>query len=129
MMKHLSLYETYNSEVDNLVSPGYVVYYHYGNNKKYWLLPTDDRFESSLEQIGCPRDEIEDFLENSRLRLTAVVFIGFRVEHDRDCWGWNEYRGSNSCTDYDYSDYIFKGLVNMEEGEPELLSTTNKYNL
>ncbi len=29
---------------------------------EYWLLPTDERFEKSLKEIGCPKQQIFRFL-------------------------------------------------------------------
>jgi len=38
------------------------------DTKCYWLLPTDDRFESALQKIGCDIYYRSIFLQNDRLR-------------------------------------------------------------
>ena len=49
--------------------------------KKYWLMPTDQRFEDSLKKVGCDDQyDRKNFLNNSYLRRNKFVFIGMSHE-------------------------------------------------
>lgn len=93
--------------------------------KKYWLIPTDDRFEDSLMKIGCDDvDAIED-LNNRTLRNSKYVFILLHNDGNVKDWGWNYYSGNIVDSFSKKHNYIFCGTVNIDEFE----LVANKYNL
>lgn len=101
--------------------------------KKYWLIPTDDRFDDSLEKIGCKDDE---YIPREYVRNIHYIFIleeiGYLYDKnnkkwfvDYNYWSWNPYIG-NLKDDYsEKNGYEFQGIVNIEPYELDAL----KYNL
>lgn len=111
-MIHLKQYETWDTT----------------EGKKYWLLPTDERFKKSLEKINCDPNQ---FINNNKIK-TKYVFI----RHDGDYthqsdkrWGWIEYNGKITNDYYDELGYEYQGTINIDGNDPEIEMTTNKYNL
>lgn len=110
--------------------------------KFYWLLPTDEKFENSLQKIGCKEPYLSNFLGIHKWEYengTKYIFIGVNLnepEIDKskykgmsDRWGWNPYRDETktSITNewYEKNNYKFNGLVDIEPYEFSM----KKYNL
>ena len=97
--------------------------------KKYWLLPTDDRFEDSLRQIGYTEGLEENGFLNPKFISEEhdYVFIVFEKENEEwaDDWGWNPYRGNQLDDWSEKHGYKFCGNVNINDYELD----ANKYNL
>ena len=95
-------------------------------DKKYWLLPTDDRFEKSLYKINAPLK----FLTNQGIEKDFFVFIGNDGREDTTfSWGWDPYDGKRLEWWFEENGFRFMGCVNMEDWKPELYMATKKYNL
>ena len=96
---------------------------------EYWLLPTDERFEKSLKEIGCPKQQIFRFLSRlSRHLMGSFVFIGCRFNNNPQArqYGWIKYDGGELKNDfYEGESFKFSGTINIEEYELE----SEKYNL
>jgi hypothetical protein len=86
-------------------------------NYGYWLIPTDERYNKSLDDIGCaPRFKKYDYAH--------IGLYIYMVNTPDTSWGWMNYN--------DYSrEYLskerceYKGMVNITEEEID----QNKYNL
>jgi hypothetical protein len=116
----------------------YIKLYENRNEKLYWLIPTDDRFEDSLKKIKCAKSYSEGLLKSVHQYTrksddpnfdNKYMFIGYngksRVKHSSSKWGWNPYYGKLYDSYYEEEGYKFAGMVNIEEYE----LTANKYNL
>jgi hypothetical protein len=115
----------------------HIKYFEHKNDKKYWLLPTDDRFEKALKKIGYTiGGHHQNFLENHPLRGLKYVFIGFDSDYDYE-WGWMD-DSPKSVYDihnindvksnyYENQGYKFSGVIDADEIQKALIA--DKYNL
>lgn len=102
------------------------------NQKKYWLVPTDKRFEKSLKDLNCPKDRIDNYmrfvlpraLEDS-IHSNNYIFIIYHPDYESLMrWGWDYY---DKLPDEYYSTnkFEFGGTVNIEQFELD----ANKFNI
>jgi len=94
------------------------------NYRYYWLIPTDERFESALTKIGCDKKHIDYFLNIEKLKEQQYVFISNTSISNRD-WGWCKYKGEMFNQYYEDKGLLFKGPVDITDYELD----ANKYNL
>jgi len=111
-MKHIKQYENIKN----------IIYDPKDTRRWYWLLPTDDRFEKSLRDIGCTSTW---FLDSERIKKNKYIFVSY-INAD---WGWNVYKGKLTDDFYESMGCKFKGTVNILGHDPELEDPINKYNL
>jgi len=86
--------------------------------KKYYLIPTDDRFYQSLKTIQYPKDLIPR-LESLR-KEHKYLFI----DYDGEYWEWSKY-SDDFVNFYEIGGYKFMGAINI----PEYELSSKKYNL
>lgn len=116
-MKHLKTYE--NNE----------------NVKKYWILPTDDRFEQALITIQCPPNMIRNFMNNDfifadKYKYTFICFDPSNTNiKQNNGWGWDHYTGKKRDEYFDENGFIFNGMINIANDDPKLDKVISKYNL
>ena len=112
----------------------YIKTFEHKITKKYWLVPTDDRFLKSLEKIKCDSKYIKILLSpRVRDRLAKYkkpfAFIGYN-SFDADGlntgWSWDKYEENILNQWYEERGYKFMGTVNMDY---ELEIIANKYNI
>ena len=87
---------------------------------KYWLVPTDDRFEDSLKQIGIEKKRMSysHFFEEEIRNHGKYIFVSLNGE-------WDEYIGNIHNETYEDDGFEFGGVINIEDYELE----AEKYNL
>jgi len=104
-MKHLKIYEN-------------------NDGKKYWLMPTDERFLDSLDKISC---NDPDFFGGSshEFKYIFAIYLPESYSNNIGEWGWERYRGELTCEWAEERNYEFQGIINIKEGELE----ADKYNL
>ena len=90
---------------------------------RYWLIPTDNRLEDSLNKIGC--GVIESFLNHPHIFQYDYIFINNYTWFGKNQWSWNKYDGIEKDLTFEESGSMYSGTVNIREGELE----GNKYNL
>ena len=99
------------------------------SKRKYWLLPTDDRFVKSLKQINCTDRKIRGFLDSSSLKECKYIFVGYDNSNNNfnvdDKWGWNEHKNKLTDNYYEDNNYKFMGIVNIDDSE----LAANKFNI
>jgi hypothetical protein len=108
----------------------YIKTYESRNEKLYWLVPTDDRFEDSLKKIKCPKDVIYGMLNGIISDNNKYIFIRYNGKEismilAANKWGFNPYKGELYDPFYEKEGYRFVGMVNIDEYELD----ANKYNL
>jgi len=95
-------------------------------DKFYWLVPTDNRFEDSLKKIGVGPDWCSKFLNNNKLLKNKYIFIGRTTNIKNDYyWCWMPYEGKIICNFYEEDKYMFMGDINIKDEELD----AEKYNL
>lgn len=118
-MKYIRLFEGFEPQKIKFKNK-----YYY---KIYWLLPTDDRLEKSLNKIHCDETYMDYVL--TRPVYSPFTFIGYDgsayVKYATNRWGWVNYEGTLKCDFYEYDGYEFGGAINIKDYELE----SNKYNL
>jgi len=92
----------------------------------YWLIPTDDRFEKSLREIGCSDGTIEQFENTLNLFEKPYFFIGYSPNglfghSDIEQWDWDEFQNNMTDADFEKHGYTFKGAINIEQIELDTL--------
>ena len=96
--------------------------------KIYWLIPTDERFEDSLNKINCS-EHYRKIILSVRDKDTGYMFVGYDEGFKKSdfClgWGWNWYEGEVKNAWYEQHDYIFGGIINI----PECEFVSKKYNI
>jgi hypothetical protein len=99
----------------------------------YWLLPTDERFEESLNKIGCPESFINGILSNKFRDDRGgdanvnpdFVFIAY-MHNSNYKWGWNPYKGNEHDHTFEISHGCkYMGRINIKGYELD----SEKYNL
>ena len=117
-MKHLKTYEKHNIKKE----------------KKYWVIPTDERLEDSLNKIGCEDNEDMNyktrFLSNPNFKnnQNKIIFILMSINSkNRKYWGWNIFEGDLYPIWAVEDNYEFSGIINIDDLETEY--SANKYNL
>lgn len=95
----------------------------YGN-KRYWLVPTDNRFVTSLNKLGCDKSFIEYQRKNDNIKLHKYVYVGTGNRVSNNEWSWAGYseEGKNA---FENLNYTYMGTINMEDYELNI----DKYNL
>jgi len=91
--------------------------------RKYWLLPTDERFEKSLEEIGSSPifiNSILNFKENYDKKYHQKYIY---ISKNDSGWSWMPYEKSSEVF-FNKRDYVFSGNVNIEDE-----MTAIKYNI
>ena len=83
------------------------------NDKCYWLLPTDNRFENALKEIDCYKDIIRIYLDSDdEVRKNNYIFVRKDTRNAaHQEWGWNLFDGLLIDTYYDSKGYTFNGTV------------------
>lgn len=108
------------------------------NDVCYWLLPTDDRFEDALKEIGCYKDIIKIYLNSDdEVRINNYIFVGKNTNKSKShVWGWNPFEGLLFDEYYDSKGYTFNGTIMLRDDEIEeemerikMLKNIKKYNL
>jgi len=97
------------------------------DTRRYWLLPTDERFKKSLKKIKCTKDRTREFLINEQIK-DMYVFIGYNPERgntESDKWGWDKYFEYYNDGFYEKNDYKFMGKININDYELD----ANKFNI
>ena len=96
-------------------------------NRKYWLVPTDNRLKIALRKICDDEFFISrfDFIDIS----TPYIFVcQYEVKPDglnyKYKWEWNKYHGGEE-KDEHFKDTIYMGRVDVSDAEFD----ANKYNL
>ena len=76
-------------------------FYKYGD-KKYWLVPTDERFVPSLKKLGCTSSFIKYQSNNDNIKLHKYVYIGIGDRVRANDWSWSGYteEGKNAFKDF-----------------------------
>ena len=100
---------------------------NYKEGRYYWLLPYDDRFVKSLEQIGCDPDY---FIHNDLIKKHNLKYIFiYYTEEQLNKWDWDEYKGK-LYTEYGKKfGYEFKGTVNIIGDDPQVEINSKKFNI
>jgi hypothetical protein len=99
-------------------------------DKKYWLVPTDDRFVGSLKELGCTDNFINIMNSNEHVK-TPYIYICINpyvtriTQNFTDGWGWNHYLGNEPNDFFDKAGYTYIGHINIVDEE----LTQSKYNL
>lgn len=98
-------------------------FYKYGD-KKYWLVPTDERFVPSLMKLGCTSSFIKYQSNNDNIKLHKYVYIGIGDRARANDWSWSGYteEGKNA---FENLNYTYMGTINIEKYEFDI----DKYNL
>ena len=106
-MKYIKLYETKKNKGESY----------------YWILPSDERFTSSLEMIKCPKKVQIEFRQDMQyIEKLKFIIVFYSAIEDIDPWRLASY----SLLDiFEESGYIFKGFINIKDYEIE----ADKYNL
>jgi hypothetical protein len=93
---------------------------------RFWVLPTDERFIPSLQEIKCPKNvqrELKRDLKNFEYGPSVKFAIIFFASHeDIDPWRLASIDHINL---FQGSEYKFGGYVNIEDYELD----AEKYNL
>lgn len=114
-MKYIRIFEKFDKNNDK--------------TSKYWLIPTDERFQKSLEDINCT--DINYYLLNNQIPRNYYVFAAVTTIYtnsgDHESWGWNEFDGDPKNWFYDEYKYKFMGMVNIENLEMEI--DIKRYNI
>jgi len=102
------------------------------NQKIYWLVPTDKRLKKSLTQINCPKDIIDNYINNVLPKLEnnnylgSYIFITYRPEYEPLIrWGWDYYHNTLPDEWLSKNNFVFGGTINIEQFELD----ANKFNL
>jgi len=108
----------------------YIKTYEQGKKQqKYWLLPTDYRFEIFLKEINVDKLTIKNFLDILKNNKNDdFIFIGHGnslAEEDRQFWSFNIYKGKMLNSAYENDNYKFQPLLFDYKTEVD----ANKYNL
>ena len=119
-------------------------------NLRYWLVPTDSRFESSIRQVCDDERWISTLINNRRIfhdiegypklhsdierNNSDYIFISQNSETDSwNQWGWNTFENESIINDYYESNgYKFSGYLGLTPEEINILEFKNKiknYNL
>ena len=95
--------------------------------KKYWLLPTDERYKDSLIQINCHEDLLNKFLDDTDRYNHKYIFICFDKNETINYlkWGLMYYRYKPYDEYLEINGYKFMGNVNIPDYELD----AEKYNL
>lgn len=123
----------------------YIKKYEKVGKRKFWLLPTDDRFEKALNIINCAPSKKDDFLADRSQNMRRYKYIYISYDSDEKSisrqWGWMPYyRHDHDNNDQlidskqwfiddGYKDFDYIGLTNAEIEEIEIKKTQDKYNL
>lgn len=96
--------------------------------KKYWLIPTDDRFEKSMKEIGCDIGQLKSKSLTGRdlIKEHEYIFVYYNSDND---WSWTNYYGELKDEIGEKNNYDFQGTVNIVGNDPEAEKATTKYNL
>jgi hypothetical protein len=92
----------------------------------FWVLPIDDRFIPSLQEIKCPKNiqrELKRDLKNSEYGPSVKFAIIFFASHE-DMNPWR-LASIDHIKLFQGSEYKFAGYVNIEDYELDV----EKYNL
>ena len=96
------------------------------NINKYWLVPTDERFVKSLQDLGCDKKFINYQSKNENIQLTKFVYVGIGNRVSSYEWSWSSYSDDGSGRkSFEDLNYKYMGTINIEYYEFEI----NKYNL
>ncbi len=112
------------------------------DNNKYWLVPTDSRFENSIRQVCNDEKWISSMINNSQIYIPSeninndYIFISygkFYYSVEWPEWGWNPLK-KNKIKDkyFDKLNFKFSGYLGISKEEIEYLklrNNVNKYNL
>lgn len=107
----------------------YLKKYEQNANKKYWLLPTDDRLEKSLDEINC-NDKQKFMVHVYNSELKRYVFVSHN--NTDDFWGWQRYNQDDDKLYNDYYEsegYEFMGTINIIGDDPKVEKNANKFNI
>lgn len=114
-MKFITQFENFNHSFNDFY-----------NNRKYWLVPTDERLKPALKKIGCD----EDFISRLNFIVTQASYIfvcQYEVKPDglsfKYKWEWNRYKGVEE--DESFKDITYMGRVDIQDFELD----ADKYNL
>ena len=96
----------------------------YYGEKKFWLVPTDERFVPSLKKLKCSKSFINYQSNNENIQLTKYVYVGVGNRVTGDDWSWSDYSegGKKAFIDLNYK---YMGTINIEDYEFKI----DKYNL
>lgn len=127
-MKHLKKFEKYTGEY-----------------KFYWIVPFDDRLTESIIEIVRDLDsgyygnralyrdkngETQLILDLIKEWTTGKNLMCGILTYNAATGDWDISRyNEKEIKDCDFKNYIFKGLVNIDESELEIYKETEKYNL
>ena len=92
---------------------------------RYWLLPTDDRFEKSLKQIGCRNEVIKSFLDLEDKENADFIYVAYGGVYGWECMFFSDENIKNYNDYFEKRGYIFMGAINLEDYELDAI----KYNL
>lgn len=100
----------------------------------YWLVPCDERYNKSMEFIGCTKEYI-DFMRD-QFTKQRYVFIGCSdsniISNISNGYGWMPFYDSFTSDYYESRDFTFLGAVNLDEDEIFMIKIgkeISKYNL
>jgi len=95
----------------------------------YYLIPTDYRFEDSLEKTNMPRYFIDQYLNNLKFNFDMnkikYIFINNYNYFGNSQWNWNKYKGIEKDKSFEDKGSVYGGRINIEDYELE----ANKYNI
>lgn len=105
--------------------------------KKFWLLPTDKRFEKALNTINCELSKKRIFLnDKNNMRMNKYAYVCVDFEGVVPSWGWMpQYKDHNLIDskewfiDNGYIDFGYIGLTKKEIEKFEMKKNIVKYNL
>jgi hypothetical protein len=98
------------------------------NLKKFWLVPTDERFVKSLKDLGCSKSFIKYQSNNKNIQLTKYVYVGIGNRVSTDDWSW----APDDIGEKEFRNYTYMGTINLtedEEMELKAIIHMSKYNL
>ena len=110
----------------------YIKLYETNCIKRYWLLPTDNRFKKSLQDIGCSPAQIYTYLSNENIFNDSknFVFISYNnCDNPSYEWGWNPFKNKLKDQYFETHYYKFMGIINITKDEIKYAILINKYNL
>ena len=111
--------------------------------KKYWLVPTDDRFLDFFKSVGIKDtdfiENMKSYLDRANFNNTGKPYVFIAYDEDDDSLSWMAYKGVIPNSHYEIQKHIFSGAYGITEEEDEeiynkvqeyeLKKNMNKYNL
>lgn len=91
----------------------------------YYLIPTDDRLEDSLEKTGCSDYYRKQFMRNQNVKPYKYIFINKYEYYNKIQWNWSRFKDIEQDIAMEQIGSIYGGKINIEDSEIQ----AHKYNI